>query len=156
MTWLHEPWFRIYLRDQSQAISWGFHTRLTIFDYITHYQIFEIRDISGGAVSGESGRWGLKGVCSESGHTSGINPITSHLCCGDGYKKEQVAKEGCALIYADVCVSLIHCTTCGYWVHGWCSGVWESLARVAQSFVCKVCRAGGKKAADEFALKISC
>ena len=25
-----------------------------------------------------------------------------------------------------------------------------SLARVAQSFVCKVCRAGGRKAADEF------
>ena len=25
-----------------------------------------------------------------------------------------------------------------------------SLARVAQGFVCKVCRAGGKKAADEF------
>ena len=26
----------------------------------------------------------------------------------------------------------------------------ESLARVAQGFVCKVCRAGGRKAADEF------
>ena len=42
----------------------------------------------------------------------------------------------------------IHCITCGYWVHGRCSGVRESLARVAQGFVCKVCR--GRKAIDEF------
>ena len=26
----------------------------------------------------------LKGVRSESGHTSGVNPLTAHLCCGDG------------------------------------------------------------------------
>ena len=44
----------------------------------------------------------------------------------------------------------IHCATCGYWVHRRCSGVQGSLARVAQGFVCKVCRAGGRKAADEF------
>ena len=31
-----------------------------------------------------------------------------------------------------------------------CSGVRESLARVAQDFVCKVCRGGGRQAADEF------
>ena len=39
---------------------------------------------------------------------------------------------------------------CGYWVHGRCSGVRGSLARVAQGFVCKVCRAGRRKAANEF------
>ena len=53
----------------------------------------------------------------------------------------------------------IHCTTCGYWVHGRCSGVRGSLARVAQGFVCKVCRAGGRQAADEFCfedVKLEC
>ena len=30
------------------------------------------------------------------------------------------------------------------------SGVRGSLARVAQGFVCKVCRAEGRKAADEY------
>ena len=47
-------------------------------------------------------------------------------------------------------VNSIHCTTCGYWVHGRCSGVRGSLARVAQGFVCKVRKDGGRKAADEF------
>ena len=47
-------------------------------------------------------------------------------------------------------VNSIHCATCGYWVHRRCSGVRGCLARVAQGFVCKVCRAGGRKAADEF------
>ena len=41
----------------------------------------------------------------------------------------------------------IYCATCGYWVHGRCSGMRGSLARVAQGFVH---RAGGRKAADEF------
>ena len=31
-----------------------------------------------------------------------------------------------------------------------CVGVRGSLARLAQSLVCKVCRCGGRKAADEF------
>ena len=34
-----------------------------------------------------------------------------------------------------------------------------SLARVAQDFVCKVCRCGGRKAADEFCfedIKLEC
>ena len=44
----------------------------------------------------------------------------------------------------------IYCATCGYWVHGQCLGVQGSLARVAQSFVCKVCRGGGTQAADKF------
>ena len=35
-------------------------------------------------------------------------------------------------------VHSIHCATCGYWMHGPCSGVRGSLARVAQGFVCKV------------------
>ena len=37
--------------------------------------------------------------------------------------------------------------------HWRCSEVRGSLARVAQGFVCKVCRAGGRKAADEFHFK---
>ena len=44
----------------------------------------------------------------------------------------------------------MHCTTCGYWAHGHCSGVQGSLAKVAQGFVCKVCRGGGRQVADEF------
>ena len=44
----------------------------------------------------------------------------------------------------------IHCTTCGYWVHRRCLGVQGILARVAQGFVYKVCRGGGRKTADEF------
>ena len=47
-------------------------------------------------------------------------------------------------------VNSIHCATCGYWVHGRCSGVQGSLVRVAQGFVCKVCRGGGRQAANEF------
>ena len=47
-------------------------------------------------------------------------------------------------------VNSIHCTTCGYWVHRRCSGVRVSLARLAQSFVC---RGGGRQAADEFRLE---
>ena len=47
----------------------------------------------------------------------------------------------------------IHCATCGYWVHRRCSGVRGSLARVAQGFVCRVCRAGRRKTADEFHFK---
>ena len=41
---------------------------------------------------------------------------------------------------------------CNMWLlgHRRCSGVRGSLARVAQGFVCKVCRAGERKAADEF------
>ena len=38
-------------------------------------------------------------------------------------------------------------------VHGQCSGVRGSLVRGAQGFVCKVCRAGGRKAAGEFHFK---
>ena len=47
-------------------------------------------------------------------------------------------------------VNSIHCATCGYWVDGQCLGVRGSLARVAQGLVCKMCRGGGRKAADEF------
>ena len=56
----------------------------------------------------------------------------------------------CGVHEKTVCVNSIHCTTCGYWVHKRCSGVQGSLVRVAQSIVCKVCRGGGRKAADEF------
>ena len=44
----------------------------------------------------------------------------------------------------------IHCATCGYGVHRRCLGVRGSLGRVAQGFVCQVCRGGEIKAANEF------
>ena len=56
----------------------------------------------------------------------------------------------CSVCGKRVGVNSIHHATCGYWVHGRCSGVRGSLARVAQGFVCK---ARGRKAADEFRFK---
>ena len=47
----------------------------------------------------------------------------------------------------------IHCATCGYWVHGRCLGVQRNLARVAQGFVCKMCRGEGRNAVEEFCFK---
>ena len=67
------------------------------------------------------------------------------------------AKEGSVgpmqCVWKRVGVNSIHCTTCGYWVHGWCSGVRGRLTRVAQSFVYKMYRGGGREAADEFRFK---
>ena len=59
-------------------------------------------------------------------------------------------EDPCSVCGKRVVVNSIHCATCGYWVHGQCSGLRGSLVRVAQGFVCKVCRAGGRKAADAF------
>ena len=70
-------------------------------------------------------------------------------CAWDGAPKE-AAVDPCSVCGKRVGVSSIQCTTCRYWVHGRCSRVWGSLARVAQSFVCKVCRAGGRKATYVF------
>ena len=56
----------------------------------------------------------------------------------------------CSVCGKRVGVNSIYCATCGYRVHGQCSGVQGSLARVAQGFVCRVCRDGGRKATDEF------
>ena len=63
-------------------------------------------------------------------------------------KREQCGPMQC--VWKEGGVNSIHCTTCGYWVHGRCSKLRGSLARVAQGFVCTVCRAGGRKAGDEF------
>ena len=73
-------------------------------------------------------------------------------CARDGVPKE-AAVDPCSVCGKRVGLNSIHCTTCGYWVHGRCSGVQGNLARVAQGFVCKVCRAEGRKAADEFCFK---
>ena len=70
-------------------------------------------------------------------------------CAWDGVLKE-AAVESCSVFGKRMGVNSIHCTTCGYWVHGRCSGVRGSLAKVAQGFVCKVCRTGRRIAADEF------
>ena len=42
----------------------------------------------------------------------------------------------CSVCGKRVGVNSIHCATCGYWVHGRCSGVRGSLARVPQGFLC--------------------
>ena len=70
-------------------------------------------------------------------------------CARDDAPKE-AAVDPCSVCGKRVGVNSIHCATCGYWVHGLCSRVRGTLARVAQGFVCKACRAGGRKAADEF------
>ena len=67
-------------------------------------------------------------------------------CAQDGVPKE-AAVDPCSVCGKRVGVNSIHCATCGYWVHGRCSGMQGSLARVAQGVVR---RAGGRKAADEF------
>ena len=73
-------------------------------------------------------------------------------CARDGVLKE-AAVDPCSVCGKRVGVNSIHCATCGYWVHRRYLGVQGSLARVAQGFVCKVYRAGGRKAADEFGFK---
>ena len=71
----------------------------------------------------------------------------------------EAAVDPCNVCGKRVGVSSIHRATCGYWVHRRCSEVPGSLARVAQGFVCKVCRAGRRKTADEFCfgdVKLEC
>ena len=58
-------------------------------------------------------------------------------CARDGALKK-AAVDPCSVCGKRVGVNSIHCATCGYWVHGRCSGVRGSLARVAQGYVCKV------------------
>ena len=65
-------------------------------------------------------------------------------CARDGAPKE-AAVDPCSVCGKRVGVNSIHCATCGYWVHGRCSGVQRNLARVAQGFVCKVCRSWRKE-----------
>ena len=63
---------------------------------------------------------------------------------------KEAAVDPCSVCGKSLGVNPIHCTTCGYWVHGQCLGMQGSLERVAQGFMCKVCKAGGSKEADEF------
>ena len=56
-------------------------------------------DKSGGAVTGESGRRGLKRVCSESGQGSILSLLIFAVVMD--VVTEEVAKEGHALMYAD-------------------------------------------------------
>ena len=78
-----------------------------------------------------------------------ISKMKVMRCAWDVAPKE-AAVDPCSVCGKRVGVNSIHCATCGYWVHGRCSGMRGSLARVPQSFVCKVCRGGGRKAADKF------
>ena len=76
-----------------------------------------------------------------------ISKMKVMRCAQDGVPKE-AAVDPCCVCGKRVGVNSIHCATFGNWVHGRCSGVRESLARLAQGFVCKVCRDEGKKAAE--------
>ena len=78
-----------------------------------------------------------------------ISKMKVMRCAQDGAPKE-AAVGPCSVCGKRVGVNSIHCATCGYWVHGRYSGVQGSLASVAQGFLCKMCRVGGRKAADEF------
>ena len=78
-----------------------------------------------------------------------ISEMKVMRCAWDVAPKE-AAVDPCSVCERRVCVNLIHCPTCGYWVHGQCLGVQEGLARVAQGFVY---RGGGRQAADEFRFK---
>ena len=73
-------------------------------------------------------------------------------CAWAGLPKEAV--NPCSVCGKRMGVNSIHCTTCGYWVHRRCSGVQGSLARVAQGFVSKVCRAEGRKQLMSFTSKM--
>ena len=70
-------------------------------------------------------------------------------CARNGAPKE-AAVDPCSVCGKRAGVNSIHCSTCGYWVHGRCSGVRGSLMTEPQGFVCKVCRAGGRKADDDY------
>ena len=78
-----------------------------------------------------------------------ISKMKVMRCVQDGVPKE-AAVDPCSVCGKRVGVNSVHCATCGYWVYKRCSGMRRSLVRVAQVFVCKLCRAGGGKAADEF------
>ena len=71
---------------------------------------------------------------------------TMVMRCAQDVVPKEAAVDPCSVCGKSVGVNSIHCTTCGYWMHEQCSGVRGSLARVAQGFVCKVCKGGGRKA----------
>ena len=75
-------------------------------------------------------------------------------CARDAAPKE-AAVDPCSVCGKKVGVNSIHCATCDYWVHGRCSGVRGSLARVAQGFVCKVCKLEEEKQLMSFTSKMS-
>ena len=66
-----------------------------------------------------------------------ISKMKVMRCAQDGVLKE-AAVDPCSVCGKRVGVNSIHCATCGYWVHGRCSGVRGSLARVAQG-LCAEC-----------------
>ena len=75
---------------------------------------------------------------------------TKVMRCARDVAPKEAAVDSCSVCGKRVGVNSIHCPTCSYWVHGRGSGVRGILASVAQGFVCKVCRGGGRQAADEF------
>ena len=79
---------------------------------------------------------------------------TKVMRCAQDVAPKEATVDPCGVCGKRVGVNSIQCATCGYWVHGRCTGVLGSLARVAHGFVCKMCRGEGRKAVEEFALKM--
>ena len=68
-----------------------------------------------------------------------INKMKVMRCAWDVAPKE-AAVDSCSVYRKMVGVNSFHWAICGYWVSGRCLGVRGRLARVAQGFVCKMCR----------------
>ena len=80
---------------------------------------------------------------------------TKVMRCARDVATKEAAVNPCSVSGKRVGVNSIHYATCRYWVHGQCSGVQGSLARVAQSFVCKCIEVEGERQLMSFTLKLS-
>ena len=72
---------------------------------------------------------------------------TKVMRCARDVAPKEASVDPCDVCGKRVGVNSIQCATCDCWVHGRCTGVRGSLARVAHGFLC---RGGGRKAFEEF------
>ena len=75
---------------------------------------------------------------------------TKVMRCARDVAPKEAAVDPCDVCRKSVGVNSIQCATCGYWVHGRCTGVRGSLVRVTHGFVCKMCRGEGREAVEKF------
>ena len=78
-----------------------------------------------------------RNVLESKGLKVNISKMKVMRCACDGAQKE-AAVDPYSVCGKRVGVNSIHCATCGYRVHGRCSGVRGNLVRVAQGYVCSV------------------
>ena len=64
------------------------------------------------------------------------------------------ASDPCSVCGKRVGVNSVYCASCGYWVHGRCSGVQGSLKRVAQGLCAKCVELKGDRQLMSFASKM--